>query len=62
MYIRAMETTGCQGAQDRAAKLKLAPLPVADSKTLEAIIANRYEVMAKYAACATQNAAANWRG
>ena len=39
-----------QGAQDAAASWRWATVkPVADDKTLEAIIANRYEVMAKYA-------------
>jgi stearoyl-CoA desaturase (delta-9 desaturase) len=45
-----MEIWAGQGAQDRRRKLKLGDIkPVADGKTLEALIANRYEVMASYA-------------
>lgn len=49
-YIRAMELVGWAKVRKTAPKLALGPVkPVADGKTLEAIIANRYEVMAKYA-------------
>ncbi|MBP6899691.1 MAG: fatty acid desaturase [Burkholderiaceae bacterium] len=50
-YIRAMEMIGWAKVKKTPPKLALGSIkPVADSKTLEAIIANRYEVMAKYAA------------
>jgi stearoyl-CoA desaturase (delta-9 desaturase) len=49
-YIRAMEIMGLAKVRKTAPQLKLGAVkPVADSKTLEALIANRYEVMAKYA-------------
>ncbi|MDP9044869.1 MAG: fatty acid desaturase [Pseudomonadota bacterium] len=49
-YIRAMEMVGLARVRKTAPLLKLGEVkPVADDKTLEAIIANRYEVMAKYA-------------
>ncbi len=51
MYIRAMETVGLARVKKTIPKLALGGVrPVADGKTLEAVIANRYEVMAKYAA------------
>lgn len=59
-YIRALEMMGLAKVRKTAPTLKLGDVkPVADSKTLEALIANRYEVMAKYArglrsACATE--------
>jgi stearoyl-CoA desaturase (Delta-9 desaturase) len=50
MYIRGMEMVGLAKARKTPPKLELGAIkPVADGKTLEAIIANRYEVMAKYA-------------
>ena len=50
MYIRGMEIVGLAKVRKTPPMLKLGEVrPVADSKTLEAIIANRYEVMAKYA-------------
>ena len=50
MYIRGMEMLGLAKARKTPPKLELGAIkPVADGKTLEAIIANRYEVMAKYA-------------
>jgi stearoyl-CoA desaturase (Delta-9 desaturase) len=50
-YIRAMEVIGWAKVRKTAPQLKLGEVrPVADGKTLEAIIANRYEVMATYAA------------
>lgn len=49
-YIRALETIGWAKVRKTPPLLKLGEVkPVADGKTLEAIIANRYEVMAKYA-------------
>ena len=49
-YIRGLEMLGLATVRKTAPQLKLGKIkPVADSKTLEAIIANRYEVMAKYA-------------
>ncbi|WOB09628.1 fatty acid desaturase [Piscinibacter gummiphilus] len=59
-YIRALEMMGLAKVRKTPPMLKLGNIkPVADSKTLEALIANRYEVMAKYArdlrvACATE--------
>ncbi len=50
-YIRALEMLGLAKVRKTAPQLKLGELKaVADSQTLEALIANRYEVMAKYAA------------
>jgi stearoyl-CoA desaturase (delta-9 desaturase) len=49
-YIRGLEMLGLAKVRKTAPLLKLGAVrPVADDKTLEAIIANRYEVMAKYA-------------
>lgn len=49
-YIRALEMVGLATVRKVAPQLKRGDVKtVADSKTLEAIIANRYEVMAKYA-------------
>ena len=49
-YIRALEMAGLAQVRKTVPLLKLGTVkPVADDKTLEAIIANRYEVMAKYA-------------
>ena len=59
-YIRMLELVGWAKVRKTAPQLKLGAMkPVADAKTLEAIIANRYEVMAKYArnlreACAAE--------
>ena len=59
-YIRALEMLGWAKVRKVAPQLQLGSVkPVADAKTLEAIIANRYEVMANYAkelrrACATE--------
>ncbi|MCW7538695.1 fatty acid desaturase [Aquabacterium sp. A7-Y] len=48
-YIRAMEMLGLAKVRKTPPMLKLGQVkPVADAHTLEAIIANRYEVMAKY--------------
>jgi len=50
MYIRCLEVLGMAKVRKTPPKLAFASIkPVADDKTLEAIIANRYEVMAKYA-------------
>jgi stearoyl-CoA desaturase (delta-9 desaturase) len=49
-YIRTLELLGLAKVRKTAPQLKLGELKaVADSQTLEALIANRYEVMAKYA-------------
>jgi stearoyl-CoA desaturase (delta-9 desaturase) len=59
-YIRGLEKLGLAKVRKTPPSLKLGDIkPVADSKTLEALIANRYEVMAKYArnlrsACRTE--------
>jgi stearoyl-CoA desaturase (Delta-9 desaturase) len=50
-YIRALEMVGLAKVRKTAPQMKLGAVrPVADSQTLEALIANRYEVMAQYAA------------
>ena len=50
VYIRGLEMLGLAKVRKTPPLLKLGTIkPVADDKTLEAIIANRYEVMAKYA-------------
>jgi stearoyl-CoA desaturase (delta-9 desaturase) len=60
VYIRALEALGLARVRKTPPVLKLGSVkPVADSQTLEALIANRYEVMAKYArelkrACAAE--------
>ncbi len=49
-YIRGLEMLGLAKVRKTPPMLKLGAIkPVADDKTLEAIIANRYEVMARYA-------------
>ena len=49
-YIRGLEMLGLSKVRKTAPLLRLGAVrPVADDQTLEAIIANRYEVMAKYA-------------
>jgi stearoyl-CoA desaturase (delta-9 desaturase) len=59
-YIRGLEMLGWAKVRKTPPMLKLGHIkPVADSQTLEAVIANRYEVMAKYAkqlkrACAVE--------
>ena len=51
MYIRGMEMVGLAKVKKVPPKLELGGIrPVADNQTLEAIITNRYEVMARYAA------------
>jgi stearoyl-CoA desaturase (delta-9 desaturase) len=50
-YIRAMEMLGMAKVRKTPPRLALGAVkPVADDQTLEAVIANRYEVMARYAA------------
>jgi stearoyl-CoA desaturase (delta-9 desaturase) len=49
-YIRILQALGLAKCQENAPKLAFGDIqPVADEKTLEAVIANRYEVMANYA-------------
>ena len=51
MYIRVLETLGLASVKKTPPKLHYAQAkPVADEKTLEALIANRYELMAGFAA------------
>jgi len=67
-YIRVLEMLGWAKVRKTAPQLVLGEVkPVADSKTLEAVIANRYEVMANYAkelkrACATEVARVKAQG
>ena len=50
-YIRGLEMLGLASVRKTPPRLALGAVrPVADSQTLEALIANRYEVMARYAA------------
>jgi stearoyl-CoA desaturase (delta-9 desaturase) len=49
LYIRILETLGWAKVRKTPPKLALGAVRVADDKTLEALIANRYEVMATYA-------------
>ena len=50
VYISAMQKLGWAKVKKTAPRLVLGAVkPVADEKTLEAVIANRYEVMARYA-------------
>ena len=50
VYIRAMEMVGLASVKKVPPRLRLGAIqPVADEKTLEAVIAHRYEVMAGYA-------------
>jgi stearoyl-CoA desaturase (delta-9 desaturase) len=59
-YIRALQALGLASVRKTPPKLALGPLKAqADGHTLEALIANRYEVMARYAvelrrACAAE--------
>ncbi len=59
-YIRALELMGLAKVRKTAPQLKMGPIKAeADSHTLEAIVANRYELMAKFAtelraACAAE--------
>ena len=55
LYIRIMETVGLATVRKTPPQLRLGAIkPVADNKTLEALIANRYEVMARYAKAVRQ--------
>ncbi len=49
-YIRGLEMLGLAKVRKTPPKLELGAVRAADGKTLEALIANRYEVMAHYAA------------
>ena len=50
MYIQMMQKVGWATVKKTPPKLQLGEIkPVADEKTLEALVANRYEVMAGYA-------------
>jgi len=50
LYIRVLETLGLATVRKTPPQMRLGAIkPVADNKTLEAIIANRYEVMANFA-------------
>jgi stearoyl-CoA desaturase (Delta-9 desaturase) len=49
LYIRILEALGWAKVRKTPPRLELREVRVADGKTLEAIIANRYEVMAQYA-------------
>ncbi|MBC7954374.1 MAG: transposase, partial [Cytophagales bacterium] len=49
-YIRGLEMLGLAKVRKTPPKLALGAVRVADGQTLEALIANRYEVMAHYAA------------
>jgi stearoyl-CoA desaturase (Delta-9 desaturase) len=67
-YIRAMEILGMAKVRKVAPQMRTGDVrAVADNETLEAVIANRYEVMAKYArelrrACAAELAALRHQG
>ncbi len=67
-YIRAMEILGMAKVRKTPPQLRMGNVrPVADNETLEAVIANRYEVMAKYAremrrACAAELAGLRAQG
>ena len=68
MYIRLMQMVGWADVRKTAPQLKLGDVKAqADAHTLEAIIANRYELMAKYAtdlraACAAELARVKAQG
>jgi stearoyl-CoA desaturase (delta-9 desaturase) len=50
LYIRILESLGMATVRKTPPQLRLGEVrPVADGETLEALIANRYEVMARYA-------------
>lgn len=48
LYIRCLETIGLATVKKVPPKPKLVDLKAADTDTLQAVIANRYEVMARY--------------
>jgi stearoyl-CoA desaturase (delta-9 desaturase) len=59
LYIRVLQALGLARVRKVPPRLTLGPAAaVADGRTLEAIIANRYEVMARYAAEMKRTAAA----
>ena len=68
VYIRALQALGWAKVKKVPPKLQIGEIrPVADEKTLEALIANRYEVMARYAremrrACSDEISALKSRG
>ena len=57
VYIRGLEMLGLAKVRKTPPKLALGAVRVADGQTLEALIANRYEVMAHYAAGLKQTVA-----
>ncbi|MBU6436492.1 MAG: fatty acid desaturase, partial [Betaproteobacteria bacterium] len=67
-YIRALEIVGLAKVRKTPPQLRIGQVrPVADNQTLEALIANRYEVMANYArhlrdACAAELASLREQG
>jgi stearoyl-CoA desaturase (delta-9 desaturase) len=58
VYIRGLEMLGLAKVRKTPPKLALGAVRAADGKTLEALIANRYEVMAQYAAALKRTAGA----
>jgi stearoyl-CoA desaturase (delta-9 desaturase) len=48
LYIRCLETIGLATVKKVPPKPKLVDMKAADNETLQAVIANRYEVMARY--------------
>jgi len=62
LYIRAMEIVGLATVRKTPPRLALGAVrPVADTQTLQALIANRYEVMARYGAELKRAVAAEMR-
>jgi stearoyl-CoA desaturase (delta-9 desaturase) len=57
VYIRGLEMLGLAKVRKTPPKLELGAVRAADGQTLEALIANRYEVMAHYAAGLKQTVA-----
>jgi len=57
-YIRSLEMLGLAKVRKTPPKLALGAVRAADSQTLEALIANRYEVMAQYAVALKRTAGA----
>jgi len=58
VYIRGLEMLGLAKVRKTPPKLALGAVRTADGQTLEALIANRYEVMAQYAAALKHTASA----
>lgn len=48
LYIRILETLGLAKVKKTSPRPKLVKIKAADSETLQAVIANRYEVMSRY--------------